>query len=135
LDFGFSYLSGSVSWRTPIALQLVFAVLVVFLVWGLPESPRWLANRGREAEAIEVLCAVFDREANDPFIVEQIEDIREAISVERLAGASKISGLFKNDRIKTRRRVILAWFMLFMNQLSGINIVSPPRHSGSNQEY
>jgi hypothetical protein len=105
---------------------LVFAFVVVFLVWGLPESPRWLANRGREAEAIEVLCAVFDRQADDPFIVEQIDDIREAIAVERQAGAQKISGLFKNDRVKTRRRVILAWFMLFMNQLSGINVVSRP---------
>lgn len=96
------------------------------LVWGLPESPRWLANRGREQEAVEVLCAVFDRQPNDPFIVEQILEIREAVSVERHAGAQKISGLFKDDRVKTRRRVILAWFMLFMNQLSGINIVSLP---------
>ncbi|TLD35702.1 general substrate transporter [Venturia nashicola] len=123
IDFGFSYLSGSVSWRTPIALQLVFAIVVVVLVWGLPESPRWLANRGREQEAVEVLCAVFDRTPNDPFIMEQVMEIREAISVERHAGAQKISGLFKNDRVKTRRRVILAWFMLFMNQLSGINII------------
>lgn len=104
----------------------MFALVVVVLVWGLPESPRWLANRGREQEAIEVLCAVFDRQPNDPFIVEQIMEIREAISVERHAGAQRISGPFKNDRVKTRRRVILTWFMLFMNQLSGNNIVSIP---------
>ncbi|KAE9983945.1 hypothetical protein BLS_003350 [Venturia inaequalis] len=115
--------SGSVSWWTPIVLQLVFAIVVVVLVWGLPESPRWLANRGREQEAVEVLCAVFDKTPNDPFIIEQILEIREAISVEPHAGAQNISGLFKNDRVKTRRRVILVWFMLFMNQLSGINVI------------
>ncbi|KAF2178797.1 general substrate transporter [Zopfia rhizophila CBS 207.26] len=123
IDFGFSYIAGSIAWRTPIALQLVFAIAVIFLVWGLPESPRWLAARGREEEAIEVLCAVFDRDRNDPFIVEQIEGIREAIAIETRAGAQKISGLFKDGKLKTRRRVILAWFGLFMNQLSGINMV------------
>ncbi|ORY14326.1 general substrate transporter [Clohesyomyces aquaticus] len=114
IDFGFSYVGGSVAWRTPIAIQLIFAIAVIFLVWGLPESPRWLAARGREDEAIEVLCAVFDRDRNDPFIVEQVEGIREAIAIETRVGAQKLSGLFKNGKLKTRRRVILAWFGLFM---------------------
>lgn len=96
---------------------------MIFLVWGLPESPRWLAARGREEEAIEVLCAVFDRDRNDPFIVEQVEGIREAIAIETHAGTQKLSSLFKDGKLKTRRRVILAWFGLFMNQLSGINMV------------
>jgi hypothetical protein len=112
-----------VAWRTPIALQLIFAIAVIFLVWGLPESPRWLAARGREEEAIEVLCAVFDRDRNDPFIVEQVEGIREAIAIETRAGTQKLSALFKNGRLQTGRRVFLAWFGLFMNQLSGINMV------------
>lgn len=86
-------------------------------MYGLPESPRWLAARGREEEAIDVLCAVFDREPTDPFIVEQVEAIREAIAIDRRAGAQKISGLFKDGKLKTRRRVILAWFGLFMNQM------------------
>lgn len=123
IDFGFQHLPGSVAWRTPIAIQLIFAISVIFLVYGLPESPRWLAARGREEEAIDVLCAVFDRERNDPFIVEQIDAIREAIAIDRRAGAQKISGLFKDGKLKTRRRVLLAWFGLFMNQMVGINMI------------
>jgi MFS family permease len=119
IDFGFSYIDSGIAWRTPIAIQLVFAVAVTFIVWGLPESPRWLFKRGREQEAIDVLCAVFDREESDPFIQEQVEQIREAIAIEKRAGAQNISGLFKSDRIRTRRRVILAWFGLFMNQMVG----------------
>lgn len=70
-----------------------------------------------------MLCAVFDRDRNDPFIVEQIEGIREAIAIETRAGTQKLSALFKNGRLQTGRRVLLAWFGLFMNQLSGINMV------------
>lgn len=40
LDFGMSYASGPVAWRFPIAFQLVFAIIVTVLIFGLPESPR-----------------------------------------------------------------------------------------------
>lgn len=123
IDYGFSYLPGSVAWRTPIAIQLVFAIIVTILVWGLPESPRWLAKRGREQEAVEVLCAVFDLQENDPYVVSEIQAIRSAIAIESGEGAQKISALFKSDILQTRRRVLLAWFGLFMNQWSGINLV------------
>ncbi|KAF2028068.1 MFS general substrate transporter [Setomelanomma holmii] len=113
IDFGFQYLPGSVGWRTPIAIQLVFAIAVIFL----------LVARGCEDEAIDVLCAVVDRERDDPYIVEQVEAIREAIAIDRRACAQKISGLFKNGKLKTRRRVILAWLGLFTNQMVGINMV------------
>lgn len=114
-------MAGSVAWRTPIAIQLVFAISVTIIVWGLPESPRWLAQRGREREAVEVLCAVHDLQPDDPYIVGEIEAIRAAIEIEH--GSQKISSLFKSDILQTRRRVILAWFGLFMNQWSGINLV------------
>lgn len=121
-DYGFSFLAGSIAWRMPIAIQLVFAIVVVFVVWGCPESPRWLAKRGREAEAVEVLCAVYDLQPDDPYVVGELEAIRAAIAIEGKEG-SKISALFKKDALQTRRRVILAWFGLFMNQWSGINLV------------
>lgn len=123
IDYGFSYLPGSVAWRTPIAIQLVFAITVVCLVFGLPESPRWLCKRGRSEEAREVLCAVFDLDENDPYICSEMDAISAAIAIEKGEGAQKISGLFKKDKLQTRRRVLLAWFGLFMNQWSGINLV------------
>lgn len=129
-------MSGAASWRTPIALQLIFAIVVIFVVWGLPESPRWyarsicsigfttnatarLAKHGREAEAEEVLCAVFDLPRHDPYIVEEMAAIRAAVALEQREGTKGYSALFKPDLLQTRRRVLLAWFMQFMNQLSG----------------
>jgi hypothetical protein len=41
IDYGFSYVDSQAAFRAPIGIQLVFAVIVTFLVFGLPESPRY----------------------------------------------------------------------------------------------
>lgn len=42
LDLGFSFLEpSSVAWRFPIAFQIVLALIIVAVIPGLPESPRW----------------------------------------------------------------------------------------------
>ena len=123
IDFGMSYTLGSIAWRLPISLQLILAISVIILLFGLPESPRWLCKRGREREAIEVMCRVFDLPEHDEYIQLEMRNIRHAIEIETKAGAQSLTALFKSDELKTRRRVILAYIGLFMNQLSGINLV------------
>jgi MFS family permease len=113
---------GPASWRAPIAIQLIFAIAVVFIVWGLPESPRWLAKRGRMDEALEVICAINDLPADDPYVVSEMESIRQVLALEKHEGAQSWTSVFKKDVLQTRKRVGLAWFGLFMNQLSGINL-------------
>lgn len=36
VDYGMSHVQSDAAWRVPIALQLIFAIVVVFVVWGLP---------------------------------------------------------------------------------------------------
>ena len=60
----------------------------------------------------------------------EVRNIKHAISIE--SGVHSHMALFKNDKLKTRRRVILAYFGLFMNQMVGINLVvyySPSKHA------
>ena len=49
---------GLEGWRWVVLIGVVAAPVVVFLRRGLPESPRWLAKRGRLAEADRVLRAI-----------------------------------------------------------------------------
>ena len=41
IDFGASYGPPDLTWRFPIAFQILLAVIIVAVVPGLPESPRW----------------------------------------------------------------------------------------------
>lgn len=114
---------GAIAWRLPIALQAVFAIGVSILVLALPESPRWLFNHNREQEAMDVLCAVYDKDPSDPFIMAERTGILQAIELEASATKKSVWSIFKNDNVKTGYRVFLAWFAQFINQVCGINLV------------
>lgn len=73
-------------------------------------------------EAVEVICAVNDLPEDDPYVVSEMESIRQVIALEQHEGAQSWTSVFKKDVLQTRKRVGLAWFGLFMNQLSGINL-------------
>lgn len=107
----------SLAWRLPIACQMIFAFFVLALVLGLPESPRYLYKHGRNDEALQVFCDVYDGQPSDPKIAKESEDILEALKVEEEHGEYKWRQLFKRDEVQTGRRVLLAYGMQFMNQV------------------
>ncbi|WOO83056.1 Sugar transporter STL1 [Vanrija pseudolonga] len=122
-DYGMSFKEGGIAWRLPIAFQMVFAVVVVILVFGLPESPRYLYAHGRDSEALQILCDVYGHSADHPMIVKEQTEVLDALRVEKEHGEYKWSQIFKRDEVQTGRRVLLAYGMQFMNQMGGINLV------------
>ena len=135
-DYGMSFVNHPVgiSWRLPIACQMVFAFVsslfasssvidpskvVIVLVFGLPESPRQLYKRGKNDEALQVLCDVYDREPEDPRIMHESNEILEALAVETKHGEYEWKNILKKDDVHTGQRVALAYGMQFMNQMGG----------------
>ncbi|KAG6986426.1 hypothetical protein G7Y79_00090g101220 [Physcia stellaris] len=122
-DYGMSFVGGSVSWRLPIACQMIFAFAVIIFVFGLPESPRWLYAKGKNREALQVLCDMYDVPPEDEKIQHEQNAVLEILAIERETGEYKWSQLLKRDEVQTGRRVLLAYGMQFMNQMGGINLV------------
>lgn len=85
-DYGMSFVGGQVAWRVPIACQTAFAFMVIVLVAGLPESPRYLCRHGRKAEALQVLCDVYDQNEDSDKVNGELNDIMETLAVERETG-------------------------------------------------
>ena len=55
---GFSFATGSVAWRFPLAFQGFFTLLLYGMCPFLPDSPRLLIRKGKYDEAYEVLAAL-----------------------------------------------------------------------------
>jgi MFS transporter, putative metabolite transport protein len=55
---------GHEQWRWMLATSAVFGVIVLLLRRGIPESPRWLLNKGRVDQAQAVIRTVYGREVD-----------------------------------------------------------------------
>ncbi|KAF1828918.1 MFS general substrate transporter [Decorospora gaudefroyi] len=53
--FGFYHIKTINAWRGPLALQCLPALIVIAFMKWLPESPRWLIQKGRHEQARKVL--------------------------------------------------------------------------------
>jgi len=113
----------SAQWRVPIALQLVFEIIMVTCIGFLPESPRWLVKRGRNAEAMAVISAMEDKPPIDPEVQRTYYGIREAVAVETSSQGS-LRELTTGGRSQNFRRTAIAITCQMMQQLTGINLVT-----------
>ncbi|TKA38200.1 hypothetical protein B0A54_09140 [Friedmanniomyces endolithicus] len=122
IDLGFSFLDPSdVSWRFPIAFQILLAVFIVCFIPGLPESPRWLILKGREARALEVMAALSDLPEDDPAVLDEFKAVKDTV-FEMAQGS--FSDSFRTNRNRNLHRTILAYVNQMFQQISGINIIT-----------
>ncbi|OAX34446.1 general substrate transporter [Rhizopogon vinicolor AM-OR11-026] len=115
----------SAQWRAPIALQLVFEIIMVTCIGFLPESPRWrvpLMKQGRNAEAMAIISAMEDKDPSDPDVQRTYYGIREAVAVE--ASSQGMRELITGGRSQNLRRTTIAVVLMMMQQLTGINLVT-----------
>ncbi|KAL7918061.1 general substrate transporter [Trichoderma austrokoningii] len=117
IDYGMNSYTGPVTWRFPIAFQSTLALLMSALLFFMPESPRYLIMKDRIEETVTVLQALKDTEDRES-VAAEIAEIKEALLLE-LNSQKSWTDLFRADKVKSRRRVIIACVVNLMQDLSG----------------
>lgn len=101
---------GANSWRWMLGIQAFPSFVYTILVFGIPESPRWILEYKKDrVKAVAIL--------------KQIRTETE-INIEISAIVNEMSHEVKDESIfmiKYRKPLLLAFFIAFFNQLSGIN--------------
>ncbi len=98
---------GEEPWRYMIGAELIPALLYSVIILFVPKSPRWLIIKGRIEEAKEIMLINQKKEEIDALI----EEISKTNSICR-------ESIFMK---KYRFPLLLAFFIAFFNQFSGIN--------------
>ena len=110
-DTVFSY---SGNWRAMLGVLAIPAVVLLFMVIFLSNSPRWLAAIGLHVEAEEVLRMLRDTSEKAR---QELNEIRESLRMKQSGFA-----LFRSNR-NVRRVVFLGMLLQGMQQFTGMNII------------
>ncbi|CDK29797.1 unnamed protein product [Kuraishia capsulata CBS 1993] len=126
IDFGFYFAKGSVSWRFPIAFQIVFAIAILPFIMKLPESPRWLLKKGHHAEALKVFASLEGVTSDDRWVQTEFQEVKASLDEEANSGAEKmdIKRMFTQGEHRNFHRVMLALWSQIMQQITGINLIT-----------
>lgn len=103
ITLAFSGTTTEAQWRFPLGIQLIFVVIILALVPILPESPRWLLARGRDAEAKAVLASLSEHDVEGEF-----KGIRDSVRQEMAVQASW-SQIFRGGQ--ATRRLLLGMLL------------------------
>ena len=115
---------GDLQWRFPLAFQCVFAIYILVLGPFLPDTPRWLMRHNETPDrGLAVLARLRGENEDNPAVQQEMDDILDALNVE-----SKEEGgwgdLLRSNGVSADKRFYLALGIQFMQQMTGINIVT-----------
>jgi len=102
-------------WRWMLGAEIVPALLYFVLLFFVPHSPRWLAQRGREDEALAVLNKVVSSEEAE----KSLHAIQAHIAGEKQS-KPKFGELFRRNM---RFIIFIALGLGFFQQITGINAI------------
>jgi sugar porter (SP) family MFS transporter len=103
---------GGLEWRVEFGVAILPAVLFFLMLFGIPQSPRWLITQDRADEARAVL--------------ERIGDSDSAAEMKEITAAVQTARLEHGESLFVRRYgfpIFLALSTGALNQLSGINAI------------
>ena len=118
-NYALAGLPAHLAWRIMYAIGVLPPVLLAVGVLAMPESPRWLAMRGRHAEARAVLWRTSDT-AEEADV--RLEDINRALDAPQAAGSVWQELIVRPSAI-TRRILICVVGLHFFQEASGIDAV------------
>ncbi|KAA8651029.1 hypothetical protein EYZ11_011314 [Aspergillus tanneri] len=122
IDLGFYFVkNNSVSWRFPLAFQVVLSLTAMIFITMLPESPRWLIKKGRREEARTVLAALQDLECESDTITNSIHDIDTSLAH---AGSGSWRDMFTMGEQRLFHRAYLAATGQMFQQMCGVNLIT-----------
>lgn len=124
VDQGTHTFTTSGSYRIPIGIQFLWAILLAAGLFFLPESPRWFVKKGRNDEAAKALSTLRGQPVESDYIRDELAEIianfeyETSINQAGWLDSMKGFGLSGNGR-----RVLIGIFLQMFQQWTGVNFI------------
>lgn len=124
VGYGCQFFNDDKQWRLPLGLQLVPAFLLLVGIQFLPNSPRWLLEKGRDEEARKIFLFLHaeSKDVDTEQAEREFQEMSDVIHAERLVRSRKISDLWATPAML--RRTLVACGVQIMGQFTGINVIN-----------
>jgi MFS family permease len=115
--YGTGHIQSDWSWRIPVILQAIPSLVVMAVVWLMPESPRWLFANNKTETGTAILVKYHGNGNPDSAMVQlEIREITEVYNIELEASDKRwwdYRGLFNN-----RASLYRVWLLTLVSVLS-----------------
>jgi hypothetical protein len=110
------------SWKTPSILQAFPSVIQLFLIWLVPESPRYQIVKDRHELARRTFERFHGPASGADFVEAEYQEVLETMALEKEFASHGISELWKTKG--NRHRLLIAVSAGIFSQTAGSGIVS-----------
>ncbi|SCV02130.1 LAMI_0G16160g1_1 [Lachancea mirantina] len=110
------------SYRIPIAIQLLWAIILIVGMLILPESPRFYVMRGKVPQAANSLSKLRGLPKTHPVIENELQEIVANYEFEKALGSTTIWDCFRRGNHQLKR-IMIGIVIQALQQLTGINFI------------
>ncbi|KAL3437993.1 hypothetical protein BDV09DRAFT_183183 [Aspergillus tetrazonus] len=121
INYGTEGMSNSASWRIPLGITFLWALLLGIGIIFFPESPRYDFRHGRADKARQTMSKLYGVPQNHRAIIEELTEIREQLEAESASkgGFHGWIEMFQGPRMFYR--ITLGIVLQALQQLTGAN--------------
>ena len=113
ITYGTRYMSGEWAWRLPFLLQMVPSTVLGIGILFFPFSPRWLASKGRDSEALQSLGTLRQLPVTDHRVQQEWFDIRAEVAFHRQSSAKRHPTLQSKSNLNSIKLELVSWMDCF----------------------
>ena len=110
------------SWKAPSILQAFPSVIQLFLIWLVPESPRYQIVKDRHELARKTFERFHGPASGEEFVESEFREVLETMALEKEFASRGISELWRTKG--NRHRLLIAITAGFFSQSAGAGLVS-----------
>ncbi|KAF1810496.1 general substrate transporter [Eremomyces bilateralis CBS 781.70] len=119
---------GEFQWRFPLAVQMIWPLILFIGMFFLPYSPRWLLSQGREEEAWTITKRLHAsrHDPEDSYALAEFRQMREQIAFEKTQSAAGpwAQAKYAWSRPSFRKRLGLGILVQAGNQATGALVIN-----------